>query len=89
MRTLALVLVVMVLQGCTTLSNINKMNRVLPQVERMVTLKDTAIDRVKMEVCGKDESEQMLLQSIAHQIGWKVCPDALAQENCFVIFYNP
>jgi len=74
MVKLILLAVAMGLTGCTTLSNISKMNRVIPQIEHLVLLKDKAAasDPQTILLCGDDDYEERLLIATAKQMGWTV-----------------
>lgn len=76
MKKVMLMALALALGGCTTLSNLGKINRILPQVQRMVWLKNLkdvnpANENPMIEVCGQDDEELHELQAYANQLGWK------------------
>ncbi len=92
MKILILILMVVSLTGCTTISNISKLNRIYPQIENMIELKNARDMNPNMlikttQICGKDQTELHVLQAYANQLGWEVYNDG-GSSNCLGISYD-
>lgn len=59
--------------GCQTLSNVGKMNRFMPQIQRLVVLKEISRTDGPQEIllCGRDLDELKFLSAAARQMGWE------------------
>ncbi len=59
--------------GCQTVSNVGKMNRYMPQIQRLVILKEASRTDGPQEVllCGRDMEEMRFLSAVARQMGWE------------------
>ena len=84
-----LLLLAVLLPGCTTLSNIATMNRVLPQVQQLVFLQDAENQDpqggVYYEVCGKAPDRDEIIR-IARLMGWT--DTTKFSPNCHNITYK-
>jgi hypothetical protein len=59
--------------GCQTLHNIGMMDRMIPQLQKLVVDRDSTSPGGKTgeTLCGKDEDELRFLVAAAHQMGWE------------------
>lgn len=59
--------------GCQTLSNVGRMNRYMPQLQRLVVLKEASRTDGPQEIllCGRDVEEMRFLSAAARQMGWE------------------
>lgn len=90
-KNMLLIAVLATMTGCTTISNIGKLNRVMPQVQRLVVLKNQkdvspSEQDPTTEICGQDASELLELQAYANQLGWLVNSQPV-QPNCMGLIY--
>lgn len=73
MRALILAAAAMTLAGCTTLSNISKLNRMAPVVDSLVYLQDNANQGkrgVSYDICDSELGKVQELERVARLMGW-------------------
>jgi len=90
-----LALCMAMLCGCQTIAIMNRMGRVVPQVEHLIYLQDQenrhpAANGVKADLCAGDQAEREELVAIANLMGWRPFPrvDVDGRPHCLTVFYE-
>ena len=77
--------------GCQTLNTLGQINRVVPQLQKLVTDKDLTSPGVTTGsvLCGKTPDELRFLTAAAKQMGWEaVTTTAEVASGCQAVIYQ-
>jgi len=90
--TLVVLGLALVAVGCTTLSNISKMNRYVPVVENLIYLQDNADSEKRMvsiPLCGPTAADAEELARVARVMGWRQAKAYDPASHCLTYVYAP